>query len=267
MAWRSITSSILVYAKPEATPAERHAMWQEMERMYLPWRDYGDLPHVAERRLLAVPAAHLSQPVLLHRLHARPNLRLQFWVASQQDFAGRIAAYVALCRRGGEAAVSRTRPRRGLISPFDAGCLRDVVAERGSAGSVRVISRADGVTIVGRSRAPVIHAFLDGARLRPTTTLATARRYDKTKQPPGEPPMKAAYIETTGPAEKFKYGELPDPSGDRFTRARENCRGGGEPDRYLPPQRGELLGAAQAVHHWLRYGGDSGFRRREGDTI
>jgi oligoendopeptidase F len=38
----------LVYEKPEATPAERHAMWQEMEQMYLPWRDYGDLPYLVE---------------------------------------------------------------------------------------------------------------------------------------------------------------------------------------------------------------------------
>ena len=36
-----------VYRNPEASPAERHAMWQEMERTYLPWRDYGDLEHPA----------------------------------------------------------------------------------------------------------------------------------------------------------------------------------------------------------------------------
>jgi oligoendopeptidase F len=47
----------LVYAQPSATPAERHAMWQEVERLYLPWRAYGD------------------RAVLLHRLHARALLR------------------------------------------------------------------------------------------------------------------------------------------------------------------------------------------------
>ncbi|MCA9203638.1 MAG: M3 family oligoendopeptidase, partial [Planctomycetales bacterium] len=38
----------LVYAQPNATPAERRAMWQEMERTYLPHRSYGDLPHVGD---------------------------------------------------------------------------------------------------------------------------------------------------------------------------------------------------------------------------
>src|ERR1700733_14311619 len=37
-----------VYARPEATPAERHAMWQALERRYLPWRDYGDLDYPAK---------------------------------------------------------------------------------------------------------------------------------------------------------------------------------------------------------------------------
>jgi M3 family oligoendopeptidase len=32
-----------IYANPDATPDERHAMWQRLERRYMPWTDYGDL--------------------------------------------------------------------------------------------------------------------------------------------------------------------------------------------------------------------------------
>ena len=37
----------LVYANPDASPAERFEFWQQMEQRYLPWRNYGDLSHPA----------------------------------------------------------------------------------------------------------------------------------------------------------------------------------------------------------------------------
>ncbi|MDR3536291.1 MAG: M3 family oligoendopeptidase, partial [Acetobacteraceae bacterium] len=37
-----------VYAHPDASPAERHAMWQALERRYMPWTDYGDLGYPAK---------------------------------------------------------------------------------------------------------------------------------------------------------------------------------------------------------------------------
>ncbi len=43
-----------VYENPEASPAERHAMWRRLEKLYMPWTDYGDLGYpekaVAGRR-------------------------------------------------------------------------------------------------------------------------------------------------------------------------------------------------------------------------
>jgi M3 family oligoendopeptidase len=38
-----------VYARPEASPAERHAMWHRLERRYAPWLDWGDLSPVRPR--------------------------------------------------------------------------------------------------------------------------------------------------------------------------------------------------------------------------
>ena len=39
-----------IYENPNATPEERHAMWRECEKLYMPWRDYGDLDFVGEGR-------------------------------------------------------------------------------------------------------------------------------------------------------------------------------------------------------------------------
>ena len=119
----------LIYARPEATPAERRAMWQEMERLYLPWRDYGDLPHVAgggfwqfQRHIYLSPFYYIDYTLA-------QTCALQLWVRSQKDPAGTLASYNALCRRGGEAPFQELARSAGLISPFDAGCLKDVVGQ------------------------------------------------------------------------------------------------------------------------------------------
>ena len=119
----------LVYARPDATPAERHAMWQEMERMYLPWRDYGDLPHLAgggfwqfQRHIYLSPFYYIDYTLA-------QTCALQLWVRSQRDPAGTLAAYIALCRRGGEGPFQDLARSAGLVSPFQPGCLKDVVAQ------------------------------------------------------------------------------------------------------------------------------------------
>jgi M3 family oligoendopeptidase len=119
----------LVYARPEATPAERHAMWQEMERTYLPWRDYGDLPHVGQggfwqfqRHIYMVPFYYIDYTLA-------QTCALQLWVRARKDPARALAAYNALCARGGEAPFQELARSAGLISPFEPGCLRDVVAQ------------------------------------------------------------------------------------------------------------------------------------------
>jgi oligoendopeptidase F len=119
----------LVYAKPKATPAERHVMWQEMERMYLPWRDYGDLPHVAtggfwqfQRHIYMVPFYYIDYTLA-------QTCALQLWVRSQQDPQGTLADYNALCARGGEAPFQELARSAGLVSPFEPGCLQTVVEQ------------------------------------------------------------------------------------------------------------------------------------------
>ncbi len=117
----------LVYANPGAAPAERHEMWQEMERRYLPWRDYGDLAHPAKgglwqekRHIYVSPFYYIDYTLAL-------CCALQFWVKAEADRDAALAEYVALCSRGGEAPFRDLVRTAGLRSPFDAGALADVV--------------------------------------------------------------------------------------------------------------------------------------------
>jgi M3 family oligoendopeptidase len=117
----------LVYAHPSATPAERHEMWKEMERRYLPWREYGDLAFPGKgglwqekRHIYLTPFYYIDYTLAL-------CCALQFWARADDDREETLAAYVALCTRGGEAPFSELVRSAGLRSPFESGALADVV--------------------------------------------------------------------------------------------------------------------------------------------
>jgi M3 family oligoendopeptidase len=119
----------LVYAQPHATPAQRNAMWQEMERSYLPWRDYGDLPHVVDGGAWQFQRHIYARPFYYIDYALAQTCALQFWLRAREDRDEAMAAYHALCTRGGEAPFLELVRSAGLTSPFEAGCLAGVVAQ------------------------------------------------------------------------------------------------------------------------------------------
>ncbi len=119
----------LIYEQPNATPQQRHELWQQMEQTYLPWRDYGDLKHPAkggywqrQGHIYGMPFYYIDYTLAL-------TCALQFWVASRRDPKGAFDRYLALCKRGGTAPFQDLVHSAGLRSPFEHGCLTDVVRE------------------------------------------------------------------------------------------------------------------------------------------
>ncbi|MCB9917025.1 MAG: M3 family oligoendopeptidase [Planctomycetes bacterium] len=118
----------LVYENPTRSPAERHRMWQEMERAYLPWRVYEDTPHVSDGAFWQRQMHIYQMPFYYIDYVLAQVCALQFWDAAETDRAAAMRRYVALCERGGEASFQALARGAGLVSPFDPGCLSDVVA-------------------------------------------------------------------------------------------------------------------------------------------
>jgi M3 family oligoendopeptidase len=119
----------LVYASPDATPAERHAMWREMEKTYLPWRDHGDIGYTRKGGLWQNQRHIYLAPFYYIDYTLAQVCALQFWVRSKADYGKALADYVTLCQRGGSLPFQSLARSAGLISPFDEGCLNDVVDE------------------------------------------------------------------------------------------------------------------------------------------
>ena len=117
----------LVYENPSATPDARHAMWRDLERVYMPWRDNGDLPHVdlggfwqRQRHIFARPFYYIDYTLA-------QTCALQLWASSLTDHAGTMERYHALCQRGGTLPFQALCRSGGLTSPFADGCLDGVV--------------------------------------------------------------------------------------------------------------------------------------------
>jgi len=118
-----------VYAHPDASAAERHAMWQRLERLYMPWSNYGDVAFLnkggrwqAKPHIYGSPFYYIDYTLAL-------CCAMQFWVRSRRDYQAALNSYVELCGRGGSAPFQDLVRSAGLISPFSEGALAGVVAE------------------------------------------------------------------------------------------------------------------------------------------
>ena len=118
-----------VYARPELSPAARHALWRQLESRYAPWQDWGDLAHPASGAAWHDTLHFFLVPFYFIDYALAACCALQFWSRARDDRPGALADYLALCRRGGEAPFDQLVREAGLVSPFEPGALATVAAE------------------------------------------------------------------------------------------------------------------------------------------
>lgn len=116
-----------IYSRPNMTAAERHATWQEMERTYAPWRDWGDLAHPGKGGRWQSQRHIYTRPFYYIDYVLAQTCALQFWARAENDRSGALAAYVELCGRGGSLPFQALVRSAGLTSPFEPGCLTEAV--------------------------------------------------------------------------------------------------------------------------------------------
>ena len=119
----------LVYENPGATSEERNAMWQEMEETYLPWYDYADLPAENSGRLWQQKQHLYTSPFYYIDYCLAQNGALQFWSQSRTDPTAAMKAYANLCALGGSKSYTGLLESAGLTSPFQEGCLGEVIQD------------------------------------------------------------------------------------------------------------------------------------------
>ncbi len=119
-----------VYARPQMTPAERHAVWKELLGVYMPWlRLDGDIPFYADGEGWQRQHHIYSSPFYYIDYCLAQTVSLEFWALIRKDPKDAWAHYMAYTRQGGSRTFTDLLKNAGLDSPFEEKCLRGVCAE------------------------------------------------------------------------------------------------------------------------------------------
>ena len=117
-----------VYKNPEATPEERKRTWREIEKKYLPHRDYEDNEYL-ERGGYWYQQGHIfSSPFYYIDYTLAQICALQFWKRNRENKEEAWKDYVRLCNVGGSMSFVNLVEYANLISPFKDGCIKSTVS-------------------------------------------------------------------------------------------------------------------------------------------
>ncbi|SEK19825.1 oligoendopeptidase, M3 family [Paenibacillus sp. cl141a] len=116
-----------VYENPDATPAERKQAWREIERKYLPHRNYDDNAYLEQGGFWHKQGHIFNTPFYYIDYTLAQICAFQFWKKMHEDQSAAWADYLHLCRQGGSKSFTELVKVAGLISPFEDGCVTSVI--------------------------------------------------------------------------------------------------------------------------------------------
>ncbi|MDX8360442.1 MULTISPECIES: M3 family oligoendopeptidase [Bacillaceae] len=118
-----------IYENPEATPKERKLAWRDLEKKYLPHRDY-DGNEYLEQGGFWQRQSHIYQTPFYYIDYTLAQIcSFQFWKRSREDQQSAWNDYVHLCKQGGSQSFTNLVKVANLTSPFEEGCVQSVVGE------------------------------------------------------------------------------------------------------------------------------------------
>lgn len=118
-----------VYENYEALPAERKAAWRNIEKKYLPHRDYGDNKFLEEGGFWQQQRHIYGMPFYYIDYTLAQTCAFQFWQKANADRKKALEDYIRLCRAGGSRSFLELVELADLTSPFRGGCLESVAGE------------------------------------------------------------------------------------------------------------------------------------------
>jgi len=116
-----------VYEHPEATPAERNQAWREIEKQYMPHKDYDGFDYLENGGLWQRQGHIYNSPFYYIDYTLAQICAFQFWKKSRENHDQAWNDYVKLCKLGGSQSFVHLVKEANLISPFEDGCVESVV--------------------------------------------------------------------------------------------------------------------------------------------
>ena len=116
-----------VYLNPDATPDERKAKWREIEKKYLPFRDYEN-NDLLNRGGYWFRQGHIfGDPFYYIDYTLAQVCAFQFWIKMREDRKAAWEDYVRLCKAGGSKSFLDLVELARLDNPFIDGTIKRVV--------------------------------------------------------------------------------------------------------------------------------------------
>lgn len=116
-----------VYENPEATPAERKKAWRDIERKYLPYKNYEGCDFL-ERGGWWFQQGHIFENPFYYIDYTLAEVcALQFWKRANEDRESAWNDYVKLCKAGGTKSFLELVDYANLKSPFEDGCVSSII--------------------------------------------------------------------------------------------------------------------------------------------
>jgi M3 family oligoendopeptidase len=118
-----------VYENPEATPSVRNQKWREIEKIYLPHRDYDGVEFLENGGFWQKQSHIFTTPFYYIDYTLAQICAFQFWKKSREKGSKAWSDYVRLCKAGGSQSFLKLVKLANLRSPFEDGCVESVVGE------------------------------------------------------------------------------------------------------------------------------------------
>ena len=116
-----------VYENPEATPKERREKWIEIEKKYLPTRDYGEIEELKNGIFWFRQGHIFSSPFYYIDYTLAQVCAFQFWIKSRENREKAWKDYLNLCKLGGSKPFFELMKSANLKNPFEEGTLAFVI--------------------------------------------------------------------------------------------------------------------------------------------
>lgn len=117
-----------VFENPDMTAMERRAAWREIERSYMPWRDY-DGNEFLEQGGFWMQKQHIFMEPFYYIEYALAQMgAFEFYDKAKTDRAKAWEDYCRLCRAGGSLGYFQLLELAGLQNPFQAGTVEKAVS-------------------------------------------------------------------------------------------------------------------------------------------
>ncbi|WP_371261404.1 M3 family oligoendopeptidase [Bacillus sp. OV322] len=116
-----------VYENPDASPEERKQAWRNIEKKYLPHRDYGDNSYLEQGGYWHRQGHIFNSPFYYIDYTLAQICAFQFWKRSRENREEAWKDYAALCEMGGSKSFLGLIEASNLQSPFKEGTVKSVV--------------------------------------------------------------------------------------------------------------------------------------------